>query len=220
MSLPGFTPGEKAQNTVVAVMYLVAIAAVVGGAILVVGMPGSGDTADPVANQSAGAVEGTQVPSETQTEARSSESGTSSSSGAGGSETVTSAAFPRISEDQTYLTVLRNTMENSSRVELLSGDIRQNEMYVRYTQDSMSQSDIRSGAGSISGIYFGLVGTGADLQAIHGRLVDDSGRVAYTYTVDREIVVKYNNGEITKQQLRQTIVNSIQSTKQTTPVST
>lgn len=215
MSLPGFTSGEKAQNAVVAAMYLVAIVAVIGGAVMLLGSPGfmGGDS---MSSSDSGAVEKTQATPQSEDQVEGSGWVTSTpSGGSSGDKSGAASATQRISEDQIQLTVVRRVLQNSSRIDPLSVEIRQNEMYVRYTQDSMTQSEIRSGAGEVTGAFVGLIPTGADLQALHGRLVNAQGQVAYTYTVERETVVKYNNGEMSGQQFRQIILESLQPTNQT-----
>ena len=216
MSLPGFTSGEKAQNAVVAAMYLVAIVAVVGGAAMLLGLPGSvGAGGDSMSSSDSGAIEKTQATPQPEDEVEGSGWVTSTPTGGPSSDELGSASSTqRIDGDQIQLTVFKKVLQNSSRIEPLSVETRQSEIYVRYTQDSMTQSEVRSGAGEVTGAFVGSVSTGSDLQALHGQLVNAQGQVAYTYTIDRETVVKYNNGEISKQQFRQAVLDALQPTDQ------
>ena len=221
MKLPGFTPGESAQNAVVGLMYVVVIIVVVVGAAMAAGVPGmlsgDGDNGNSgAASDSSGQQTQAQSQSrdQSQSEGQSQGSGwvTVTSSSGSGSESGTST--PRISEDQVQLQLVRGAMANSSRVQLVSAEIRNNELYVQYTQDDMSRSEVLSGVGTVVGSYVGLVGTGADVQAVHGRLVDETGQPAYTYTVERDVVEQYNNGQMSDSQFRQEIVSSLNATGQ------
>lgn len=223
MKLPGFTPGESAQNAVVGFMYVVVIIVVVGAA-MAAGVPGmlsgGGDSGNSGAASNSS---GQQTQAQSQSQGRSQSQGQSqgsgwvtvtSSGGSGSGESASGTSTPRISEDQVQLQLVRNAMANSSRVQLVSAEIRNNELYVQYTQDDMSRSEVLSGMGTVVGSYVGLVGTGADVQAVHGRLVDETGQPAYTYTVERDVVEQYNNGQMSDSQFRQEIVSSLNATGQ------
>jgi hypothetical protein len=218
MNLPGFTPGEKAQNAVVAAMYFVALAAIVAVAATFIGIPGVGGGNTTQVTPQAPAASGDQTQSQPQDQSGSSGWVTVTSSGdSGSSESESTDSAPPtqlINEKQVKLRLVRNAMENNSKVELVSADIRQNELYVRYTQDNMSRAEIPSGAGAVAGTYLGLVGSGSDLEAINGRLVDGSGQVAYTFTLERDIMVRYNNNRMSDSELRQRIVDAIQPANQ------
>ena len=218
MKLPGFTPGESAQNAVVGLMYVVVIIVVVVGAAMAAGVPGmlsdGGDSGNSGA-ASDSSDQQTQVQSQSQGQSQGSGWVTvTSSGGSGSSESASGTSTPRISEDQVQLQLVRGAMANSSRVQLVSAEIRNNELYVQYTQDDMSRSEVLSGVGTVVGSYVGLVGTGADVQAVHGRLVDETGQPAYTYTVERDVVEQYNNGQMSDSQFRQEIVSSLNATGQ------
>lgn len=227
MHLPGFTPGEKAQNAVVAAMYLVAIMAVVGVVVMSLGIPGvvlsqdinDGGSSDSVASNAS--IEQTQTQPQEQDQDQAKESGwvtvtsSSESESSSSDSSASTQSTQRINAKQVQLGVLRNVMENSTRVRLISADIRQNEMYVRYTQSNMSQNEIRSGMGTVVGVFLGIVPLGADLQAIHGQIVDDSGQTIYTFTVERGIAIKYNNGELSNSQLRQQLIEALHPVNQT-----
>ena len=216
MKLPGFTPGESAQNAVVGFMYIIVIIVIVAGAAMAVGVPGmlsdggdgnSGDVSDSSGQQ-------TQAQSQSEGQSQSQGSGWVTATPSGSSEDSGSASTQRISEDQVQLQLVRNSIANSSRVQLVSAEIRNNELYVRYTQDNMSRSEVLSGVGTVVGSYVGLVGTGADVQAVNGQLVDDTGQPAYTYTIQRDVVEQYNNGQMSDSQFRQEIVSSLNTTSQ------
>lgn len=213
MSIPGFTPGQKAQNTVVAAMYLVMIVAVVGGVAMFVGFPGSGDT-NPAAGQSgAGPATETTAPPEQQSQENS--SGWVSVSNSNGSGDSSTASFTeRVREEEVQQTIIRKSMANSSLVDLQSSKIQQKEIYIRYTQDISSQSDVASGVGAVTGILYEMVVSGFDVQAIHGELVNDNGQVTHTFTVNSETVEKHNSGQITDEELRQRLKESINQTGQ------
>ena len=218
MKIPGFKPGESAQNAVVGFMYIVVIIVVVVGAAMAAGVPGmlsgDGDSGNSGA-ASDSSDQQTQVQSQSQGQSQGSGWVTvTSSGGSGSSESASGTSTPRISEDQVQLQLVRGAMANSSRVQLVSAEIRNNELYVQYTQDDMSRSEVLSGVGTVVGSYVGLVGTGADVQAVHGRLVDETGQPAYTYTVERDVVEQYNNGQMSDSQFRQEIVSSLNATGQ------
>lgn len=216
MNLPGFTSGEKSQNAVVAAMYFVALAAIV---IVVVSVSfggllagDGGNTTETTPQVSAGSADKTQA----QPQAQSNSSGwvTVTSSGDSGSSnsrrTDSTSSTQIINENEVQLQVVRNTMANYSRVQLVSAEIRQNELYVRYTQDNMTRSGIITGAGVVTGTYLGLVGSGSDLEALNARLVDESGQVTHNFTVSRDFILKYNNGEISDSTYRREIVEDLQ----------
>lgn len=226
MSLPGFTPGEKAQNAVVAAMYFVALAAIVvvaatflSGGVLSGGGGNASQTTPqasaPSADQTQSQPQDQSNPSGWVTVTPSRDSGSSTSG-----STDSAPSDQRINQNQVQLRLVRNAIENNSRVELISADIRQNELYIRYTQDNMSRAEIPPGAGTVVGAYFGLVGSGSDLDAVNARLVDGSGEVAYTYSMKREVVARYNNNEISDSEFRQRIVNSIQPANQSSGLTT
>lgn len=199
-------------------MYFVALAAIVAVAATFVGIPGVGGGNTTQTTPQAPAASADQTQSQPQDQSRSSGWVTVTSSGDSGSSESGSTDSPPstqlINENQVQLQLVRNAMENNSKVELVSADIRQNELYVRYTQDNMSRAEIPAGAGAVAGTYLGLVGSGADLEAINGRLVDGSGQPAYTFTLEREVMRRYNNNKISDSELRQRIVDAIQPANQ------
>jgi hypothetical protein len=216
MRLPGFTPGERAQNAVVAAMYFVALAAIVIAAATYGGfLGGSGaNTTQTTPQAPAASADQTQsLP-----EGQSNSSGwvtVGSSSGSGNGDSSNSPqATQRLNENQVQLEAFRRAIANASRVQLVSAEMRQDGMYVRYTQESTTQSAARSGLGEVTGVYFGMVAAGSDLSAIHGRLVDESGQTVYTYTIKRQLAMRYNNNEISQSQLRQRLREALEPANQ------
>jgi hypothetical protein len=219
MSLPGFTPGENAQNAVVAAMYFVALAAIVVTAATFGGFLGGGDVNTTQTTPQTPAVSADQTQSQPQGQSNSSGwvtvASSSGSGGNGGDSSNSVGTTQRFNENQVQLEAFRRAIANASRVQLVSADLRQDGMYVRYTQESTSLSAARSGLGEVTGVYFGMVAAGSDLQAIHGRLVDENGQTVYTYTIDRQLATRYNNNKISQSQLRQRLREALKPTNST-----
>lgn len=220
MKLPGFTSGEPAQNTVVAAMYIVVLIVVLAVVLVGTGVPsaitqngGSGNAA--TATVSGGSSAQAQTQSQSQSQNSGLATSTSPQSSRGSSDAGSATSTQRVSEQQLQLNLVRDAMANSSRVQLASADIRNNELYVRYSQENMSRYEVVSGVGTVVGAYGGLVTTGASLEAVHGTLIDDTDRTAYTYTVQRSVVEQYNNGEMSDQEYKRRVLNSLNRTNRT-----
>ena len=223
MKLPGFTHGQKAQNTVVGAMYIVVLIAIVGVVAVSVGVPGMLSSDGGSGSSQAAAPAGTAQQEQTQMQGQSQSEGESQGSGwvtvtsagdSGGSSAGVGTSTQRVNPQQIQLNLVRDAMANSSRVQLVSADIRNNELYVRYSQQNMSRPEILSGMGTVVGAYGGLVTTGASLDSVHGTVVDGSGQTAYTYTVQQSVVKQYNNGGMSDSEYRQQVVSQLQQANQ------
>lgn len=224
MKLPGFTPGESAQNAVVGAMYIVVILAVVGVAVVSAGVPGmlssdsSNDAGQSASSPNSGQATQAQAQSQGNDQSQSQGSGwvtvTSAASSSGGGSGVAGTSTQVVDRQQLYISAIEAAASNSSRVQLESAEIRNNQLYVRYSQSDLSRSEVINGMGTMTGGYLSVVGTGGNIESLHGTVTDESGESAYTYTIQRDLVTQLNNNQLSNSELTQRFNQSLQPANQ------